>query len=503
MMLRRLSGFVILLLTFFMSGCAKKEANEAILKMNADNIAAAVPANGYGSLQDENIQYFGRWDFSDSTRYNSWWGGAYVRVNFTGTTVKIKTGNISNFYASIDGGPWISYKQTGGVIDLTPAALHSGQHTLSVAQGRDYDYLFAFEGLILDAGAVTSKPDTSSYLIEYIGDSITAGYLDDQANVSDYAWICSEALGTEHTQIAYPGIALVSSPRHGVAMDRQYFKLKTPNHPSSPNWDFSRYTPQAIVLNLGTNDSDYEDTDSVFQAVYFQLLQDIRTRFPQAEIFVMRTFLGIRAIPTEAAVAARIAAGDKQIHYVNTAGWISQNTSDYLADNLHPSEAGHIKVAGLLKAVLAPYVHGTQALPDGTYSIENRNSGLVLDAAGQGTASGTAVQQWTGNNGVNQHWQVSYLGNNRYRIVGVQSGKSLDVTGQSLADAAILQLYDYNGGDNQQWILSAVTNGYYYITGVQSGKVLEIPAQSTAPGVTVAQYRNNGGAHQQWAFKRL
>ncbi|QHS58177.1 RICIN domain-containing protein [Chitinophaga agri] len=500
-MLRKLSGFIILLLAFVFSGCAKKEDSEAILTMNADKIAASVPADGYGSLKDQNIQYFGRWDFSDSTKYNSWWGGAYIRVNFTGTTVKIKTGNISNFYASIDGGPWISYKHTGGVIDLTATPLSNGAHTLSVAQGSDYDYLFSFEGLLLDEGAVTSKPAVSSYLIEYIGDSITAGYLDDQANVSDYAWICSEALHTEHTQIAYPGIALVSSPRHGTAMDKQYFKLKTPNYATSVNWDFSRYTPQAIVLNLGTNDSDYEDSDSVFQAVYFQLLQDIRTRFPQAEIFVLRTFLGIRSQPTAAAVAARIVAGDKKVHYVNTEGWIAQNTTDYLADNLHPSEAGHIKIAGLLQAVLAPYVNNTQLIPDGTYSIVNRNSGLVMDAAGQGTASGTAIQQWTDNNGINQRWVVKYLGDNRYQITGQQSGKSLDMKGQSLQDGAELQLYDYNGGENQQWTLSSVNGGYYYITGVQSGKVLEIPAQSTAAGAAVKQYTNNGGAHQQWEFR--
>ncbi|SFM72278.1 Lysophospholipase L1 [Chitinophaga sp. YR627] len=500
-MLRKLSGFILLLLAFFMSGCAKKEDNEAGLNMNAEKIAAALPpASGYGSLQDKNIQYFGRWDFSDSTQFNAWWGGAYIRVNFTGTTVKIRTGNISNFYASIDGGPWISYKDSGGVIDLTSTPLSTGQHTLSVAQGRDYDYLFTFEGLILDADAVTSKPVTSSYLIEYIGDSITAGYLDDQANVSDYAWICSEALGTEHTQIAYPGIALVSSPRHGVAMDRQYFKLKTPNYAAAPNWDFSHYTPQAIVMNLGTNDSDYEDSDSVFQAVYFQLLQDIRTKFPQAEIFVLRTFLGIRAQPTAAAVADRIVAGDKKVHYVNTEGWITQSTADYLPDNLHPSESGHMKIAGLLKTVLAPYVNNTPVLADGIYSIVNRNSGLVMDAAGQGTASGTAIQQYTDNSGVNQRWQLTYLGNNRYQIMGVQSGKSLDIKGQSLQDGAELQLYDYSGGDNQQWTLSAVAGGYFYITGVQSGKVLEIPAQSAAPGVAIKQYGNNGGAHQQWAF---
>jgi lysophospholipase L1-like esterase len=358
-------------------------------------------------------------------------------------------------------------------------------------------------GLILDDGAFTSKPSTGACLIEYIGDSITAGYLNDQANVSDYAWICSEEMGAEHTQIAYPGIALVSSPRHGTAMDAQYFRLQPPNYPSSPVWDFMKYTPQVVVLNLGTNDSDYEDSDSTFREVYAGLLAGIRSRFPQAELFVMRTFLGIRSQPTVAAVENRIIAGDKKVHYINTEGWLTQATTDYLPDNLHPSEAGHIKAAALLKAVLAPYTGGSQAVPDGVYNIVNKNSNLTLDAAGQSAANETPVQQWTANNGDNQRWQVRHLGNNLYQITGVQSGKALDITGQSVLNGAGLQLYDYNGGDNQKWMITAQKNGYYTITGVQSGKVLEIAAQSTAPGARVVQYTNNGGDHQLWAFKHI
>ncbi|SFW86139.1 SGNH/GDSL hydrolase family protein [Chitinophaga sancti] len=324
-----------------------------------------VVARGDGSLQDTNILYFGRWNFSDSTQFNACWGGAYIKVNFTGTTVKLLTANTSNFHVRIDAGPWVSYKNRGGIIDLTATPLVAGNHTLSIAQGRDFDYHFSFQGLVLDAGATTSKPTASDYLIEYIGDSITAGYLNEQANVSAYAWICSEALGAEHTQIAYPGIALVSSATHGIAMDSQYFKLQAPGYSPRVAWDFTKYTPNAIVLNLGTNDGDYEDSDDTFQAVYEYLLSGIRNKFPQAEIFVMRTFLGIRAQPTAAAVAGRIAAGDQKIHYVNTEGWLTPSSSDYLADNIHPGESGHIKIAGLLQAVLAPYVKDVSVIPDG------------------------------------------------------------------------------------------------------------------------------------------
>lgn len=360
-MLRTLSGSFILVLAFLLNGCTKQASQNDDLKADADNImavAAQARATGYGSLGDTNIQYVGRWDFSNSQQYVSYWCGAYIKVNFTGKTVKVRTGAWSNFYAKIDNGPWVLYKDAGDIINLTPTPLASGTHTLVFTQAKDYDYDFRFMGLILDAGAVTKKPVAESYLIEWIGDSITTGYLTDNASVSSYPWHLSEKLGVAHTQIAYPGIALVTSHDHGNAMDQHYYKLQPPNYPNAPLWDFTKYTPQMVVLNIGTNDRDYNDSDSVFQDTFVKLLVGIRSKFPQAQIFVMRTFLGIRVEPTVAAVQARIAAGDLKLHYINTEGWLTPSTSDYLEDNLHPSKAGHQKVADKLAEVLAPYAVG-------------------------------------------------------------------------------------------------------------------------------------------------
>ncbi|MDI3321212.1 GDSL-type esterase/lipase family protein [Pinibacter soli] len=305
-----------------------------------------------GSLEDNHIKYFGRWDQSNAAEYVSRWGGAYFKVAFTGTKVKLKTGtNKTNYYVKIDNGPWISYKNVSDTIDLTPTALSKGKHILSVAQGKDYNYVFSFHGLILEPGAVTSDPPVSPFLIEFIGDSITAGYTDDQANVSDYAWISAEKLGAEHTQIAYPGITLVSGyPKGG--MDNQYFRMGSPASIVSPMWEMNKYVPDMIVINLGTNDNNKRVPDSVLQANYAEFLFKIRSQFPNAQILVMRTFLGVKAVPTLAAVNVRIAAGDTKLHYVDTDGWLTK--ANY-GDGLHPSVVGQIKAAGLLIPVIEKY----------------------------------------------------------------------------------------------------------------------------------------------------
>lgn len=311
---------------------------------------AAVP----GSLQDKHIKYIGRWDFSNSSEYFSYWGGAYVKVNFEGTSVKLKTGHKTNFFAKIDNGPWVSFLNTGDTVNLTPMSLSNTSHTIIVAQGKDYDYEFSFKGFIFDDKARTSDPSMAKVLVEYIGDSITAGYTDAQVNVSDYGWIAAEKLGVEHTQIAFPGICLVDGV-NGVGMEVQYFKLKGAKTTTPEKWNFRQYTPQVIIINLGTNDNANKIPDSLFSERYVKLLKDIRSQFSHAEILVMRTFLGLKEVPTLAAVNARIAAGDKKLHFVDTKDWITVNTDDY-NDGAHPSVSGQLKAGNKLAEVLEPYL---------------------------------------------------------------------------------------------------------------------------------------------------
>lgn len=304
---------------------------------------------------DAHIKYIGRWEFDNSAQYASYWGGAYLKVGFTGHHIKLKVGNRTNYYAKIDNGPWISYFNASGTIDLTPVELPGNKHTLIVAQGKDYNYEFKFEGLVLDPKGKTLPAAVEKNLIEWIGDSITTGYTDEQANVADYAWVCSDSLHCEHTQIAYPGINLVSGyPKNG--MDKQYFKTRCLAFPDAQPWNFSRYTPKVIVINLGTNDTNHKVADSLFRDTYTVFLTRLRQQFPIAEIFAMKTFAKTKGEATAAAVRLRNAAGDTAVHFIDTTGWLTE-TSDF-TDHTHPSVVGHLKAAAQLRKVLSPYIAG-------------------------------------------------------------------------------------------------------------------------------------------------
>lgn len=319
--------------------------------MTTSTLSSVTPAHAaavVGSIQDPNIKYIGRWDqTSSTTMYKSYWSATYLKTSFTGRTVKIKLAVAVNIYVSIDGGADVLYIGAKGTFNLTPTPLATGTHTLRVAVRSGN---IEFEGLVLDSGAKTVAPTVSSLLIESTGDSITAGAFDTKAALSDYAWLVGEQLHVEHTQIAQSGICLVGQSGC-YSMGTQYFKLGGIHDINTPNWDFSRYQASAVVINLGTNDAGHGVTKATFQAAYTTFMRNIRAKYPHAAIFAFETLRQAYASETQAAVKTLNAAGDKNVYFVNTVGWIG--AGDYAADGGHPNDQGQMKIAKKLAPIIA------------------------------------------------------------------------------------------------------------------------------------------------------
>ncbi|MEW2399292.1 GDSL-type esterase/lipase family protein [Streptomyces sp. NPDC046862] len=308
-------------------------------------------AAGDGSVSDPNIAYVGRWDTGSGTTAVANWTGAYVQTSFTGTTVKVKARDAVNFYASIDGGPDVFHAGVRGTVNLTPQPLPAGTHTLRIAY-RSGDTVF--QGLVLDSGARTVAPNTPSGLIEFVGDSITAGALTDRLALDSYAWKTGERLGMRHTQIARAGYCLVGQSGC-TGLSGQFFRTASTG---SQSWDFSRYQASAVVINLGTNDVGHGVTGAAFQSAYTTLLRDIRAKYPSAVLFAVQTLKKRYVSETKAAVDARTTAGDTRVRYVDTTGWLTDGT-DYEDGNGHPNETGHTKFASRLAPVISAALSAT------------------------------------------------------------------------------------------------------------------------------------------------
>jgi hypothetical protein len=149
-----------------------------------------------------------------------------------------------------------------------------------------------------------------------------------------------------------------------------------------------------------------------------------------------------------------------------------------------------------LVSVAAGNAFGQLPDPSVQYQIVARHSGKCLDVARAAVGNGAQVVQWDCNQGDNQKWQFTPVGNGDYKIIAKHSGKSLDVFGGivSQGNGVIVEQWDYNGAGNQLWRLIPVEDGYYRIVAKHSGKSLDI---NGGPGAT-----SNGAQAQQWEYVR-
>ncbi|MFC0626306.1 GDSL-type esterase/lipase family protein [Kribbella deserti] len=307
---------------------------------------------GTGLPSDPNLQYYGRWNRSNTSYYSMGWAGGYVDARFTGTSIGVRQRNAIDLFYSIDGGALRWRRNVSGNVTLA-TGLSNTSHTVRIGyreRAGSYNGDPVFGGLILPSGTQTAPVTRARNIVEFIGDSITVGQPNADRPFSAYGWLTGEALGAGHTQVAEGGACLVSQNCVGM-MD--FFRRST-SRSTTDDWNFSTYQANAVVINLGTNDVGHSVTGPQFQQGYIVMLERVRRAYPGAQIFALQTFRNRYVTETRNAVAARTSAGDTKVRFVETTGWI--NTSTDMVDSVHPSDAGHRKIAQRLAPIVSPYL---------------------------------------------------------------------------------------------------------------------------------------------------
>ncbi|QFY13390.1 hypothetical protein GBF35_48620 [Nonomuraea phyllanthi] len=351
--------------------------------------SGVLAATGDGSPADPNIRFVGRWDTRNATAYVPGWAGAYLTTGFTGTTVKLRQRDTIDLYYSIDGGPDVYLQGVRGTVNLTPNPLPAGTHSLRVSYrvvAGSYHGDAVFQGLVLDPGARTLPAAPARGMVEFVGDSITVGTTTSKNALTAYGWLVGEQLGLDHMQVAQGGACLVSTADGCVGLDRRFVKVSAVD--GAPDHDFSRYQADVVVINLGTNDVGHGVSTTQFQSSYTGLLRTIRGKYPDAVILALKTFRGRYVPQTQAAVAAVNGAGDPNVFFVDTDGWVP---ADGLSDSVHPNDAGHRAIAAKLAPIVAAHL---PSRPTPTPSASPTPT--PSDTYGACTAHYAITNQWPG-----------------------------------------------------------------------------------------------------------
>ena len=214
------------------------------------------------------------------------------------------------------------------------------------------------------------KPTAEKELkIEFIGDSITCGYgVDDEVKehhfststedaTKAYAYKAAQLLDADYSLVSYSGHGIISGytnndqkvatqlvPPVYEQFAKSFGYYNNIFNVSQVEWDFSKFQPNFIVINLGTNDASYcgnkKDRIEEYTKSYVGFLKKVRKNNPDAHIICALGVMGDSLYKgvEEAVKLYSEETGDTKVSALHLT---PQNGSTGYAADWHPTEATH------------------------------------------------------------------------------------------------------------------------------------------------------------------
>ncbi|MDB4934158.1 MAG: Acetylxylan esterase [Labilithrix sp.] len=295
-------------------------------------------------------RFVGRYDLTkDATKPRFDWSGNYMTARFEGTEVTwgVEAGIEMVFEQIIDGKQ--EQIVLGGEIasKTVTRKLPAGTHEITVMRSSEALYSdCSFIPFTFGAGTTQLPPTVHPRRIEYIGDSITCGYGDEGPNATcpydipirqvkndkgqledvkipetqniylAYGSLAARRLQADAVTLCFSGKGVYQNYREACPGEAKCPEGSKPTDPdakttipqyylrqlateSAAQYDFAKESPadrpQVVLINVGTNDFARDlDQNSVadgidlgkFRSSYKEFVQFVRTKRPEAEIFL-------------------------------------------------------------------------------------------------------------------------------------------------------------------------------------------------------------------------
>ncbi|MEU0724498.1 SGNH/GDSL hydrolase family protein [Streptomyces sp. NPDC006140] len=313
-------------------------------------------------------------DAGDVLRYS--WPGVYFEGRVRGTGVGIVLDDPAADYDVQVDGTTVATLVTPGRTTHWVRGLRDGVHTVRLVKRNDTPWsTSAFGGFVAaPGGAVLSRPAARSRQIEFVGDSLTAGYGNlsasrdcdgeqlkrtTNADVS-YGALTARRLKADYQLNAYSGLGMVRNYNGGSpeVNYRTFYDRALLNVPGDVWQNPGTWRPQLVVVYLGTNDFSTpvnpgepwtdESLAAAYRSAYRGFLEKLRTRYgPGTALLAVGT--GPFAGHVEQVVRDRTAAGDRRVRH-----WSLDATGlDNTGCHWHYSARDHRLLADRLTAFIS------------------------------------------------------------------------------------------------------------------------------------------------------
>lgn len=235
--------------------------------------------------------------------------------------------------------------------------------------------------LEIDTDRLMPPPAHRQRKMEIVGDSITCGYGVEAENelqpfhtatenpTKSYSLLTAKALDAEANLISWSGNGIISGfveetatePSDGCLMPKIYEytdiscseKLFGENEEKWEKWDFSRFVPDIILVNLGTNDcswcKDIQERKDDYRNQYVEFLKAIRGHNPGVQILCMLGTMDQRVLK-ELEEAVRIFSETEKDSAVHFLSLPPQDPADGYGADWHPSPLTQRKTAAFVTA---------------------------------------------------------------------------------------------------------------------------------------------------------
>lgn len=329
-------------------------------------------AQVFVKANDPNIHYMGRVDVQDTAAVLSW-SGTSVQLNFKGTGIKytMRDERGDNYYNILLDGKMLKaeHETNGGKIERAITGLKPGPHTLELfkrtewAMGKTWFYGFEID----KDGSVLPAAPTQKHKMEFFGNSISCGYAVLDTTGQDrgsapyedgyisYAALTARHFNAEFHNTSKSGIGITVS-WFPLIMPEMYDRLDATD--ANSKWDFSKYTPDVVVINLFQNDSwiveqpnnpqfkarfgDKAPTAEFITNAYKNFVNSVRSKYPKATIICILGSMDATKTgsPWPGYISKAVALlNDNKIYthfipYKNTPGHPSAKEQQAMADDL-------------------------------------------------------------------------------------------------------------------------------------------------------------------------
>lgn len=293
---------ILLCLLTFLSACNSESTDKNTSNETASSVTQS--SSPVTAFIGNNVRLIGRFDESVKGQVSFTWPGSAIEFRFDGTEAKIalkSTGRV-RFVVDVDGVSRDLWVEAGETTYTLATHLPRKVHDLRLT--RVIESFAVVTSITSDPwieGNLLSLPPAPQKRLLVIGDSITAGY-----GVEGPDQNCHYEMETSNQQLSYAAIAAkkLGADLHAIAWSgigawRSYGE-KTPINPNilaryqrtladdpASQWNASSYIPDAIVINIGTNDYWEGSVGDEYRQEMVKLIERVQTDYAGKPVYLI------------------------------------------------------------------------------------------------------------------------------------------------------------------------------------------------------------------------